>query len=99
MGLAYAECPLDVRESLAAQYLVDAIRDEDPQHSTSQVSQKGVLVVATLVVLKREDLPVRVLNLKNKPKIVDKGTVIATREPMVDIVARPQEFFEAQHLL
>ncbi|GBN90181.1 hypothetical protein AVEN_36196-1, partial [Araneus ventricosus] len=34
MSLAYAECPLDVRESLAAQYLVDAIRDEDPQHST-----------------------------------------------------------------
>ncbi|GBM83645.1 hypothetical protein AVEN_160813-1 [Araneus ventricosus] len=32
-----------------------------------QVSQKGVLVVATLVDLKREDIPVRVLNLDNKP--------------------------------
>ncbi|GBN02446.1 hypothetical protein AVEN_141611-1 [Araneus ventricosus] len=31
MSLAYAECPLDVRESLAAQYFVDAIRDEDTQ--------------------------------------------------------------------
>ncbi|GBM58366.1 hypothetical protein AVEN_169845-1, partial [Araneus ventricosus] len=39
----------------------------------SQVSQKGVLVTATLVDLKREVIPVRVLNLKNKPKIVDKG--------------------------
>ncbi|GBN03735.1 hypothetical protein AVEN_45758-1 [Araneus ventricosus] len=34
MSLAYAECPLDVRESLAAQYFVDAIRDEEKQLST-----------------------------------------------------------------
>ncbi|GBM48171.1 hypothetical protein AVEN_138302-1 [Araneus ventricosus] len=55
----------------------------------SQVSQKGVLVAATLVDLEREAIPVRVLNLNNKPKILDKGTVIATCEPVVDIVARP----------
>ncbi|GBM67566.1 hypothetical protein AVEN_73698-1 [Araneus ventricosus] len=35
MCLAYSECPLDVRESLAAQYFVDAIRDENTQLSTS----------------------------------------------------------------
>ncbi|GBM27383.1 hypothetical protein AVEN_250417-1 [Araneus ventricosus] len=34
MSLAYAECPLDVRESLATQYLIDAIRDEETQLST-----------------------------------------------------------------
>ncbi|GBM21294.1 hypothetical protein AVEN_149876-1 [Araneus ventricosus] len=34
MSLAYAECPLDVRESLAAQYFVDTIRDEEKQLST-----------------------------------------------------------------
>ncbi|GBO09644.1 hypothetical protein AVEN_99891-1 [Araneus ventricosus] len=34
MSLAYAECLLDVRESLEAQYFVDAIRVEDIQHST-----------------------------------------------------------------
>ncbi|GFT14397.1 CCHC-type domain-containing protein [Nephila pilipes] len=34
MNLAYAECPLDIRESLAAQYFIDAIRDEDTQHPT-----------------------------------------------------------------
>ncbi|GBN71700.1 hypothetical protein AVEN_10182-1 [Araneus ventricosus] len=34
MSLAYAECPLDVQESLAAQYFVDAIRDEETQLST-----------------------------------------------------------------
>ncbi|GBL82259.1 hypothetical protein AVEN_252438-1 [Araneus ventricosus] len=34
MSLAYAECPLDVRKSLAAQYFVDAIRDEETQVST-----------------------------------------------------------------
>ncbi|GBN05127.1 Retrovirus-related Pol polyprotein from transposon 17.6 [Araneus ventricosus] len=61
----------------------------------SQVSQKGVLVAATLVDLKREAIPVRVLNLDNKPKTVDKGAVIATCEPVVDIVARPQEFSES----
>ncbi|GBM87336.1 hypothetical protein AVEN_133987-1 [Araneus ventricosus] len=34
MSLAYAECPLDVQESLAAQYFVDAIRDKETQLST-----------------------------------------------------------------
>ncbi|GBN00564.1 hypothetical protein AVEN_171346-1 [Araneus ventricosus] len=34
MSLSYSECPLDVRESLAVQFFVDAIRDEETQHST-----------------------------------------------------------------
>nr|GBM72566.1 hypothetical protein AVEN_139093-1 [Araneus ventricosus] len=34
MSLAYAECPMDVRESLAVQFFVDAIRDEDTQLCT-----------------------------------------------------------------
>ncbi|GBO05895.1 hypothetical protein AVEN_174632-1 [Araneus ventricosus] len=34
MDLAYAECPLDVRESLVVQYFIDAIRDEETQLST-----------------------------------------------------------------
>ncbi|GBO44457.1 hypothetical protein AVEN_98109-1 [Araneus ventricosus] len=42
MSLAYAECPLDVRESLAAQYFVDAIRDEGTQHSTRLMDAKGL---------------------------------------------------------
>ncbi|GBN02728.1 Retrovirus-related Pol polyprotein from transposon 297 [Araneus ventricosus] len=63
-----------------------------------QVSQKGVLVAATLVDLKREAIPVRVLNLDNKPKTVDKEAVIATCEPVVDIVARNQEFSESLRL-
>ncbi|GBO20725.1 hypothetical protein AVEN_216299-1 [Araneus ventricosus] len=65
----------------------------------SQVSQKGDHVAATLVDLKREAIPVRVLNLDNKPKTIDKGAVIATCEPVVDIVARPQEFSESLRLL
>ncbi|GBN76428.1 Transposon Ty3-G Gag-Pol polyprotein [Araneus ventricosus] len=44
----------------------------------SQVSQKGVLVAATLVDLKKEAIPVRVLNLDHKPKTINKGAVIAT---------------------
>ncbi|GBN82352.1 Transposon Ty3-G Gag-Pol polyprotein [Araneus ventricosus] len=42
MNLAYAECPLDIRESLAAQYFVDAIRDEDTQHSTRLMDAKDL---------------------------------------------------------
>ncbi|GBM06370.1 hypothetical protein AVEN_121403-1 [Araneus ventricosus] len=63
-----------------------------------QISQKGVLVAATHVYLKREAIPVRVLNLDNKPMTVDKGAVIATCEPVVDIVARYQKFSESLHL-
>ncbi|GBM26319.1 hypothetical protein AVEN_256547-1 [Araneus ventricosus] len=64
----------------------------------SQVSQKGFLVAAALVDLEREAIPVRVLNLNNKPKILDEGAVIATCEPVVDIVVCPQEFSGEQHL-
>ncbi|GBO41028.1 hypothetical protein AVEN_60339-1 [Araneus ventricosus] len=56
----------------------------------SHVPQKGVLVAATLVDLEREAILVRVRNLNNTPKILDKGAVIATCKPEVDIVARPQ---------
>ncbi|GBN44541.1 Transposon Ty3-G Gag-Pol polyprotein [Araneus ventricosus] len=38
------------------------------------------------------------MNLNNKPKILAKGDVIAMCQPVVDIVARPQEFSGAQHL-
>ncbi|GBN13631.1 hypothetical protein AVEN_166628-1, partial [Araneus ventricosus] len=34
MSLAYAECPMDVQDSLAVQFFVDAIRDEDTQLRT-----------------------------------------------------------------
>ncbi|GBM58262.1 hypothetical protein AVEN_220185-1 [Araneus ventricosus] len=65
---------------------------------SNQVSQKGVLVTATLVDLKKEAIPVRLLNLDHKPKTIDNGAVIATCEPVVDIVARPQEFSESLRL-
>ncbi|GBM52394.1 hypothetical protein AVEN_160114-1 [Araneus ventricosus] len=42
MSLAYAECPLDVRESLAAQYFVDVIRDEERQLSTGLMDFKDM---------------------------------------------------------
>nr|GBL61283.1 hypothetical protein AVEN_38832-1 [Araneus ventricosus] len=34
MSLAYAECPLDIWESLAVQFFIDATRDEEMQLST-----------------------------------------------------------------
>ncbi|GBO34922.1 hypothetical protein AVEN_130850-1 [Araneus ventricosus] len=42
MSLACAECPQDVRGSLAAQYFVDAIRDEDTQHATRLMDAKDL---------------------------------------------------------
>ncbi|GBM18928.1 hypothetical protein AVEN_150169-1 [Araneus ventricosus] len=42
MSLAYAECPQDVRDSLAVQYFVDAIRDEDTQHATRLMDAKDL---------------------------------------------------------
>ncbi|GBM28185.1 hypothetical protein AVEN_36133-1 [Araneus ventricosus] len=42
MSLAYAKSSMDVRESLAAQYFVDAIRDEDTQHSTRLMDTKDL---------------------------------------------------------
>ncbi|GBM32081.1 hypothetical protein AVEN_223020-1 [Araneus ventricosus] len=42
MSLAYAECPQNVRDSLAAQYFVDAIRDEDTQQATRLMDVKGL---------------------------------------------------------
>ncbi|GFT65457.1 CCHC-type domain-containing protein [Nephila pilipes] len=42
MSLAYAKCPLDIRESLATQYFIDAIRDEDTQHSTRLMDAKDL---------------------------------------------------------
>ncbi|GBM50226.1 hypothetical protein AVEN_82178-1 [Araneus ventricosus] len=65
---------------------------------SNQVSQKSVLVAATLVDFKKEAIPVRVLNFDHKPKTIDKGAVIATCEPVVDIVVRPQEFSESLRL-
>ncbi|GFT78669.1 uncharacterized protein NPIL_518731, partial [Nephila pilipes] len=61
-------------------------------NSSSQISEKGVLVAATLVDLKKKTIPVRILNMDNKPKTMDKGAIIASYEPVVDIVARPQKF-------
>ncbi|GBM15728.1 hypothetical protein AVEN_262897-1 [Araneus ventricosus] len=42
MSLTYAECPQDVRDSLAAQYFVDAIRDEDTQAATRLMDAKDL---------------------------------------------------------
>ncbi|GFT57900.1 transposon Ty3-I Gag-Pol polyprotein [Nephila pilipes] len=61
-------------------------------NSSSQISEKGVLVAATLVDLKKKTIPVRILNMDNEPKTMDKGAIIASYEPVVDIVTRPQEF-------
>ncbi|GBN99165.1 Retrovirus-related Pol polyprotein from transposon 297, partial [Araneus ventricosus] len=64
----------------------------------SKFPRKVSLWAATLFDLKREAIPVRVLNLDNKPRPSTKGAVIATCESVVDIVARPQEFSKSLRL-
>ncbi|GBM52879.1 hypothetical protein AVEN_162378-1 [Araneus ventricosus] len=42
MSLAYAECPLEIRESLAAQFFVDAIRDKNTKLSARLMDLKDL---------------------------------------------------------
>ncbi|GBN14954.1 hypothetical protein AVEN_171821-1 [Araneus ventricosus] len=42
ISVAYAECSQDVRDSLSAQYFVDAIRYEDTQHATRVMDTKDL---------------------------------------------------------
>ncbi|GBL77600.1 hypothetical protein AVEN_32498-1 [Araneus ventricosus] len=42
VSLAYTECLQDVRNRRAAQYFVDAIRDEDTQHATRLIEAKDL---------------------------------------------------------
>ncbi|GFS46325.1 retrovirus-related Pol polyprotein from transposon 297, partial [Nephila pilipes] len=62
--------------------------------SSSQISEKGVLVAATLVDLKKETIPVRILNMDNKPKTMDKGAIIASYEPVLILLLVPKNFLE-----
>ncbi|GBL64239.1 hypothetical protein AVEN_262009-1 [Araneus ventricosus] len=42
MSLAYTECLQDLRNRIAAQNFVDAIRDEDTQHATRLIEAKDL---------------------------------------------------------
>ncbi|GFT20039.1 transposon Ty3-G Gag-Pol polyprotein [Nephila pilipes] len=42
MSLVYAECPLNVRESLVVEYVVDANRNKDTQHSMRLMDEKDL---------------------------------------------------------
>ncbi|GFT98689.1 hypothetical protein NPIL_23121 [Nephila pilipes] len=57
----------------------------DNSNFLSQVSQRGVLEADTFIDLKKEDIPILVLNLKNKSKTVNNQAVIITCEPEVNI--------------
>jgi hypothetical protein len=49
-------------------------------------SQMGVMVGKTLVDLQGEQVPVRLLNLSDKPRKIKKGTPLATCEPILSVV-------------
>ncbi|GBM54291.1 Transposon Ty3-G Gag-Pol polyprotein [Araneus ventricosus] len=64
----------------------------------SECHIKGVPEVSGRYRYAVTDFPSQVTQTDNKPKTAGKGTVIATYEPVVDIVARPQEFSESIRL-
>ncbi|GBN35643.1 hypothetical protein AVEN_96795-1 [Araneus ventricosus] len=49
MSLAYAECPLDVLESLAVQFFVDAIRDEETAVIARKVKERLIYTAPNLI--------------------------------------------------
>ncbi|GBM87209.1 hypothetical protein AVEN_129728-1 [Araneus ventricosus] len=74
MSLAYAECPQDVRDSLAPQYVVDAIRDEDTQHATRLMDAKD-LESALAYSMKYEAAKIVSKTSRNvRPIVIEDGT-------------------------
>ena len=53
---------------------------------TNVFSQTGVMVGKTLVNLQGEQVPVRLLNLSDKPRKIKKGTLLATCEPVLAVL-------------
>ncbi|GBM96359.1 hypothetical protein AVEN_120873-1 [Araneus ventricosus] len=50
---------------------------------------KGMMVAKTLVVLSKGTIPVRVINLSDKPKVIKKGEVLAKCAPVTCIERSP----------
>ncbi|GBN88894.1 hypothetical protein AVEN_221812-1, partial [Araneus ventricosus] len=97
MSLAYAKCPLDVRESLAVQFFVDAIRDEDMLLSTRSMDftdLKSALAYsmkyeASKIALKisMHARPIRIENNAGKRKDEKFGSLLGVLEKLLDRLA------------
>jgi len=59
---------------------------------------KGILVAASLVDLKNDVIPVRVLNVSDKPVTIERGAEIARCQPVVGNVTRPENDGNLDHV-
>ncbi|GBN04028.1 hypothetical protein AVEN_275311-1, partial [Araneus ventricosus] len=75
MSLAYAECPLDVRKSLAVQFFADVIRDEETQLSTSSTNGWTDFVKASQLVESLRGSAAEVLQGIPADKLTDLTTI------------------------
>ena len=62
-----------------------------PDEPERTLNQRGVLSGKTLVDLQRGDVPVRVMNLSQYPRHVQKGIQLATCEPVSSVVQNQVE--------
>ena len=57
-----------------------------PEETETTLTHRGILVGRTLVDLQRGNIPVRLMNLSQKPQHIQKGTPLATCEPVLSVV-------------
>ena len=56
------------------------------EQTTAPISLDGVMIARTLVDLRREQLPLRVMNLSYQPQIINKGTELACCSTITSVV-------------
>ena len=57
-----------------------------PEETETTLAHRGILVGRTLVDLQRGNIPVRLMNLSQQPQHIQKGTPLATCEPVLSVV-------------
>ena len=70
-----------------------------PEGAEMTLNQQGVLIGKTLVDLQRGDIPVRMMNLSQQPQHIQRGTRLATCEPVLSVVQKPLYEKAAPNLL
>ncbi|GBM65171.1 Glutathione S-transferase theta-1 [Araneus ventricosus] len=100
MSLAYSECPLDIREHLEVQYLVDAIRDKDILYSTRLMDAKD-LKSALAYIIKYEavrtvsKMSVQIHKIRRQWRI--SAQALEAAASCLEILGGPQNLCEKHH--
>lgn len=65
---------------------------------SNSTSPAGILIAASLVDLQRSTIPIRILNVTDRAKVIERGTELASCVPVVDIVTQPGDVEGVNHL-